>query len=148
MLGRTSALVTCLLALATGCGPDDKPRDSCRQKPTFLVTLEVEEGVFPEDTRVAFEYGGGLEVFELRTEPTPQVVFCEARPDRSSATGGEGGAPEPMPVTSIVCELWTGGSTDVAVTATGFQPIADYNLRTDRELCTVTETIMLEPALD
>ena len=72
MLGRTSALVTCLLALATGCGPDDKPRDSCRQKPTFLVTLELEEGVFPEDTRVAFEYGGGLEVFELRTRSLKQ----------------------------------------------------------------------------
>ena len=131
------------LALALmGCGPDSGQGDDCHRKPTFLVTLLTDTGAFPADTRLSFEYGSGPEYFELDQSHSPQVVFCKTHPPSS---GGDAGAPavETEAVTKIVCELWTGGTTVLEVTATGFLPVEQHALKSKRGVCTVEETIEL-----
>jgi hypothetical protein len=148
---RRRAESLALVALLVACGPDDNGRDGCRLKPTFVVTIAPKTGTLPPDTRVDFEYGGGNETFQLGVTHLPEVVFCETHPtpsdtdDDMAGRAGAGGAGETVEVTDIVCKLWTGGATDVQVIAEGFEKIEDYTLRTDRKLCTVTETIELEP---
>jgi hypothetical protein len=146
--GRVNVLAA--IALLVACGPDDNGRDGCRLKPQFIVTIAPKSGTLPPGTRVRFEYGGGDETFELGVPHTGVVVFCETHPTPSDTdedgvgAGGASGA-EPVEVTAIECKLWTGGATDVQVTAMGYLKIDDHTLRTNRDLCTVTETIELEP---
>jgi len=142
--------VGALLLVVFGCGPSE-PRDRCRLAPTFIVTLSMDEGTFPTDTRVVFTHGSGSEQFLLSGTNTPQVVFCDperVHPDEGSAGGGgEGGASartNTSNVDAIVCELWTGGPTQVSVFSDAFEPLEDHPLRTDRDLCTVEEAIELD----
>jgi hypothetical protein len=130
--------------LVLACGPDDEPRDRCRLEPTFVVTVTSDTGNLPDDTRLEFTHGSGTEEFDLRTVRTPQVVFCEAALENES-TGGAGGAGGAAgAVHAIVCELWTGGATELSVVASGFERVEEYSLRTDRDRCTVEETLELE----
>lgn len=127
-----------------------------------MVTLVPDEGrVFPDDTVVRFEYGGGVETYALNETRTRLVVFCEPQfptlgaggAGSSSAVAGDsgaGGADSNSPA-AIVCELWTAGATKVDVQARGFAPLEEEQqlLQVNATECTVRETLVvpLEPEL-
>lgn len=135
--------VVALIALGS-CGPKDTPRESCRLEPTFVVILATDQGRFPEDTRLVFTHGSGTERFNFQQEHVPRVVFCETTLPLGPSGGEAGGSADAVEVEQIVCDLWTGGPTELSVFASGFEPIEGHLLETESEVCTVTETIELE----
>lgn len=156
-------VLTCAFGILGGCGPDARPHARCRLEPTFVVTIRPEEGRgFPKGTRITFEYGGTRETYTIGQSYTPRVVFCESRPSPAASgegnpqdsadAAGAGGERSTGDVGEIHCELWTYGSTDVDVEASGFGPLAEQDrlleLEREGDECTVEKTLivpLLEP---
>jgi hypothetical protein len=69
--------------------------------------------------------------------------------DTSTGGGGEGGASGAAgkrvgPLLALRCELWTQGPATIQIEAASFAPV-ERKLRVSTSVCTVTETIELEP---
>lgn len=143
------------------CGPDaDPPR--CQGQATFALRFVPAQGFLPPDTTVRFVYGGGEETYSVAAPTEPEVVFCE--PIVASAAGGAeagaggngngelpaggagGGGSAAADITELVCELWTGGTTRIEVTARGYQPLDDYVITSERDRCTLSRVVTLVPA--
>jgi hypothetical protein len=151
-------------ALLSGCGPDDRPQQTCSSKPDFVVTVHSELGLLPEDTLISVVFGGeGHETYRPNGHNARQVLFCE--PTRSSVNsaagaggvsgenhayvGGAGGE-EPdasageagsRSIRAIGCELWTGGPALLTVQADPWMAL--QQLTPKDEVCTVWYDVSL-----
>lgn len=151
----------CCMAIATAvaltcCGPDTKPRQQCAGKPDFILTVRAAFGLLPEDTTVLVTFGGdGHESYRPDARNERQVLFCDAT--RATA-GGEGGAngadmqdlagaggtsADVAGISTIACELWTGGPASVRVQASGWS--VSQALTPKADTCTVWNSIVLGP---
>lgn len=141
--------ISCLLA---ACTNEPTQRDECQDEPDFLLSIETESGVLPDDLRLLVEYGGGDETYTLAPGTKPEVVFCErvtkatgeggatAAPRAIAGDGGDG-APSHHPA-SLSCRLWTEGPAAIELSAAGYLTI-ERDLRIDAELCTTNVELEL-----
>jgi hypothetical protein len=93
--------------------------------PAFRLELTASDGLLPTDTRVRVQYGGEqMATYSLKTLSTSNEDLC-CRPSARiksplpevSCGGGEADAGDPE---ALLCELWTDGSCEVTVTASGY----------------------------
>ena len=140
-------------AVLLGCGPE-KPKCT-GSNPDFKVTLKLSDRPLPADTVVHVTYGGtGMEDYVLAAPTTPEVVFCDPADENGTpiepvsaaeggAAGAGGAANEQVPVSELVCGLWTGGYAKLQVSGTGLDGAASYPLA-PTDACVVVTTIVLD----
>jgi hypothetical protein len=98
-----------------------------------IVVATVSGEPLPGDTTVAVRWSAGEEpVFVLNDPSTHKTledgsnVVCDVRggggAGGATSNGGAGGAPA---LASLRCELWTSGTTEVTVTATGYEELVE-----------------------
>ena len=150
----------------SACGPDPKPGPLCNG-PTFNLLVKTEDDQpLPSDTRLNVRYGGNHEgeAYALGVKPTKQAVHCDEVHTPSDMAGGggaasastdEGGAggaavttPNESPTFALSCRLYTQGPARVDVTATGYEPIEEQDLKLDEERCEVQVEVELKVLMD
>lgn len=104
--------------------------------PEALFTIEIatEEGKLPLDTTVAVRWSAGEEPAYVLNDPTTHKtledgsnVVCQ--PGGSVGAGGAGGmggmGGQGGGLAVLSCQLWTSGTTEVTVTATGYPELLE-----------------------
>lgn len=135
-----SILAGALGALALGCSGEASP-ETCdtMARPAFALSLQMQQGPLPADTRLRVSYGSGEEIFSLAAPSArPRVLFCVV-----AATDEASRAPQ-----ALACELWTDGPATLEVTG-GEAPPLERQLAAQRDECglvTVREALVFGAA--
>jgi hypothetical protein len=94
-----------------GCPGDPEPQ--------FRLTIRsATEVPVPADMRLAVEWTGGTEIFEL-DDPSTWKSLEEG--NLVCAVDEDAGPPDDL--ASLLCQLWTEGTINVVVSATGYQSL-------------------------
>ena len=141
-----------LIALLLYSCVKDNPRPCSGQDPEFIVVLKLMGRPLPIDTVVHVTYAGAAEEKFRLSDPKAlkDVTFCKladqdgvplepSAPQAMGAAAAAGAADSDNPsqgVAALYCELYTGGSTQLKVSGTGFDT-QDYDLAPSADLCTV-----------
>jgi hypothetical protein len=114
--GRCGLFVL-LLAGALGCS-EEEPKEDCPARAAFHVVVRAEGAVLPGETLITVDHGAGTEEYRLDAPSTaPEILFCEPLWLDAGADAASTDA------SSVSCELWTQGATEVTVSAPGYPPL-------------------------
>ncbi|HWA71069.1 MAG TPA: hypothetical protein VG937_01975 [Polyangiaceae bacterium] len=161
--------LTSVVALLA-CNPATNAKH-CEGVADFQLTLSSPTHTFPADTAITVTFGGGSEeTFRLSASNDPEVLFCEITPASVGNEGGAGGASssdagaggsasanwharggatptggvsssDPKAISTIQCEIWSGGPATVSIRAGSWHTTRD--LKPDAERCSLSESVVL-----
>jgi hypothetical protein len=100
-------------------------------QPLFTLTITAPAGPVPPDTSLEVAWSAGVNTFALGDPTTWKTlddginVVCAVDHD----------APPPTDLPELVCQLWTTGVTEVAVSATGYQKLEQTLRPKESEVC-------------
>jgi hypothetical protein len=93
----------------------------------------------PPDTKIVLDHGTGITEYELGDGPSGHVLLC-----RTATRAGEpieladGAAAE-----AVLCDLWTDGTADVVITASGYPTLSEQLDARLEGRCLVTREVTL-----
>jgi hypothetical protein len=130
MSWRRALAVAAFGCLGAACS-DDPPAEGCPPRPSFRVTVEVEQGALPDDTALRVVFGGNqTEVFELENpDAEHHAVLCS------------GWQVDGEPLESFACDLWTNGAATVYLTGGDYEDV-EQELEADPDECVTTEVTL------
>ncbi|MEJ7733035.1 MAG: hypothetical protein WKG00_28035, partial [Polyangiaceae bacterium] len=155
-----AAAIASLAVTAPGC--DDPPASNpdagsgaggeggcpVAPEPQFRLTIRsAAEALVPADMRLTVEWSAGTQVFELDDPST-----WKSLEEGNLVCGVDEDAGPPDDLTSLLCQLWTTGATDIEVSATGYQPLQQTLQPAEIEDCDRPPSsdvdVVLEPMAD
>jgi hypothetical protein len=118
-----------------------------QQGPAFRVMVVAPLGPLPRDTELRLTYQGTRqEDYNLHDRSMNEDLCCRAMstiPSELRATScsdPDAGLPPHTPAMAIVCDVWSNGAAQIALSATGYDPaIHDLTATLDEE-CETIET--------
>lgn len=117
-----------LAAVVLGCSEDD-PKEACAARAAFHVVVHADGAALPAATLITVDHGAGTEEFRLDSPSnSPEVLFCDPLYADADAASDASTAD----VSSLSCELWTQGATEVKVSAPGY-PLVERQLEVETE---------------
>jgi L-ascorbate metabolism protein UlaG (beta-lactamase superfamily) len=108
-----------------GCAPG-------QPAPLFTVTIQADPGPLPADTTVVVNWSAGEEpIYVLGDTTTHKTLEDGSNLTCETALGQGGGTPGEV----LRCELWTSGTTEVDITASGYVAVSQTLLPAKRDDC-------------